>query len=461
MYFLKKYFFGVYLSCFSLMTSAQQYCQISLKTLLNKVDQKAPTLLTDSAIILIRKAQAVEIKNNWLPDLTLNYQTNIGTSNNTTGPYFGFGLIPSSSGGIHSTNLTTGTSDNLGIAALNWEIYNFGKYGSQNRVANSDIMVQKNQYTKSKYDLRAFTINNYLELIQFKNLLNIQFQNITRTSQILRSIISLARSGVRAGVDTSLAQAELSKARLNYIEVNNQVKRVQLNLSLVSGLPFETILPDSTVEIILINQPDLYLFPSDTINHPLINFYRSVYQNNLKKEDLVKRFYNPKISLEAATWGRGSSVDPTGQYNSLSTGFGFQRGNYLVGIAISYNLIDFRRRQLKLRTQLATTDYSKKKLQEQQLLLSVNANQAGVEMQTAITRLKEIPNQLKAANDSYRQNLSLYKNGLSNIITLDAALNILYRAETDYTLAKYDYTKALFQKAIFENHVNTVLNLLK
>jgi adhesin transport system outer membrane protein len=131
MYFLKKYFFGVYLSCFSLMTSAQQYCQISLKTLLNKVDQKAPTLLTDSAIILIRKAQAVEIKNNWLPDLTLNYQTNIGTSNNTTGPYFGFGLIPSSSGGIHSTNLTTGTSDNLGIAALNWEIYNFGKYGCQ------------------------------------------------------------------------------------------------------------------------------------------------------------------------------------------------------------------------------------------------------------------------------------------------------------------------------------------
>ena len=84
-----------------------------------------------------------------------------------------------------------------------------------------------------------------------------------------------------------------------------------------------------------------------------------------------------------------------------------------------------------------------------------------IKLQTALNRLKEIPNQLKAANDSYRQNLSLYRNGLSDIITLDAALNILFRAETDYMQAKYDYSSALFQKAITENQVNSVLNLLK
>ena len=165
--------------------------------------------------------------------------------------------------------------------------------------------------------------------------------------------------------------------------------------------------------------------------------------------------------LEAATWGRGSSINSNDQYNSLSTGYGFQRGDYLVGLGISYNLFDLRRRQLKLHTQRANTDYDIKKLQEQQQLLSVSASQADVEMQTALNRLKEIPNQLNAANASYRQQLSLYKNGLSNIVDLDAALNILYRAETDYMQAKYDYSNALFQKAITENQVNTVLNLLK
>jgi len=234
-----------------------------------------------------------------------------------------------------------------------------------------------------------------------------------------------------------------------------------LQLSAVTGIPYQSIIPDTSVELALINQPTAYLFPADTASHPLINFYRSVYQNSLQREDLVKKQYNPKILLEAATWGRGSSITPNDQYNSLSTGYGFQRGDYLVGIGVSYNLFDLRRMQLKLRTQKANTDYSIKKLQEQQQLLSIGASQADVEMQTALDRLREIPNQLNAANASYRRQLSLYRNGLTDIIALDASLNILYRAETDYMQAKYDYASALFQKAITDNQVNTILNLLK
>jgi adhesin transport system outer membrane protein len=445
----------------AIAANAQQSSIITLKELLNRVAQKAPALLTDSSAILIRQAQAAEIRNSWLPNLKLNYQADIGTSNNVTGPYFGFGIVPSSSGGIHNTNVTTALSDNLGIAALDWEVYNFGKYGAQNKVANSDITVERNSFEQSKYDVQSFTIGNYLQLLRLQDFLGIQYRNIQRNLEIRRSIESLAKSGVRAGVDTSIAEAELSKARLNYIELNNQLKQVQLQLSAVSGMPYQSIIPDTAVEMTLINQPSAYLFLPDTANHPLINFYRSVYQNSLQREDLVKKLYNPKISLEAATWGRGSSVEANGQFNSLSTGYGFQRGNYLVGIGVSYNLFDLRRRQLKLSTQKATTDYTLKKLQEQQQLLSVSASQADVEMETALNRLQEIPNQLKAANDGYRQKLSLYKNGLTDIVELDAALNILYRAETDFMQAKYDYANALFRKAITENQVNSVLNLLK
>ena len=103
---------------------AQQTAPVTLKQLLNQVDQRAPQLLTDSAAITIRKAQAQETYHNWLPNLNLNYQADVGTSNNVTGPYFGFGVVPSSSGGIHNSNVTTAMSDNLGIAELDWEVYN-------------------------------------------------------------------------------------------------------------------------------------------------------------------------------------------------------------------------------------------------------------------------------------------------------------------------------------------------
>lgn len=442
-------------------SKAQQSSPITLQELLNRVDQKAPALLTDSAAILIKQAQANEIRDNWLPNLKLNYQADIGTSNNVTGPYFGFGMIPSSSGGIHNTNVTTAVGDNLGIAALDWEIYNFGKYSAENKVANSDITVEQNQFARSKYQLQAYTISNYLQLLRLQDFLDIQYRNIQRNQQIRSSIESLAKSGVRAGVDTSIAEAELSKARLNYIELKNQQKQLQLRISAISGLPYQSIIPDTTVEQNLLNQPNAYLFVPDSANHPLVNFYKAVYQNSLQREDLVKKLYNPKISLEAAAWGRGSSINGSGQYNDISTGYGFQRGNYLVGLGISYNLFDLRRRQLKLRTQQASTNYAMKELQEQQQLLAVSASQADVEMQTALERLKEIPKQLKAANDGYRQKLSLYKSGLTDIIELNAALNILYRAETDYMQAKYEYANALFQKAITENQVNAVLNLIK
>ncbi|HEX3385513.1 MAG TPA: TolC family protein, partial [Mucilaginibacter sp.] len=158
---------------------------------------------------------------------------------------------------------------------------------------------------------------------------------------------------------------------------------------------------------------------------------------------------------------RGSSVDPEGNYNSLSTGWGFQRDNYLVGVGVSYNLFDLRRQHLKLNTQRAESDYYRNKLEEQKQLLASGANQANALMQTALQRLQEIPNQLRAANAGYRQKLSLYKNGLTDIVDLDAALSILYRAETDYVQARYDYTTALFNQAITDNQVNTILNTLK
>ena len=442
--------------------SAQQTPgSITLKQLLQQVSQKAPSLISDSAAVQVRKAQAAETRNNWLPNLRLNYQADIGTNNNDAGPYFGFGMVPSDTRGVRNSSVTTAASATLGVAALDWEVYNFGAYGAQNKVAQSDIQVEQNHFAESKYQLQAYTIDNYLQLLRLQDYLTIQLQNIQRNEEIKRSVLSLTKSGVRPGVDTSIAEAELSKARLNYIELANQSKQVQLALSAVSGLSYQSIVPDTTVQNTLINKFLLYnLHDADTVNHPLISYYRSVYQNSLERQQLAKKSYNPKILLEGAVWGRGSSIDANDQFNSLSNGWGFNRGNYLFGVGITYNLFDVRRRQLKLSTQKAQSDYALKRLQEESQLLSVSDKQANEEMSTAVRRLKEIPNQLQSARAGYRQKLSLYKNGLTDIIELNAALNILYRAETDYLSAKYSYSHALFQKAITENQVSQILNLL-
>lgn len=456
-----------YLCILLLLLTAGNVCAqqnvppLTLKTLLSKIGNTAPSLITDSAAIGIKQAAAVEARNNWLPNLKLNYQADVGTNNNTAGPYFGFGIIPSNSRGVRDASNTSAVLTNLGIAALDWEVYNFGAYGAQNKVAGSEVQLAQDQFQQSKYQLQTYAIGYYLQLLRLQDYISIQQKNIRRNEEIVRSIRSLAKSGVRPGVDTSITEAELSKARLNNIELDNQLKQVQLRLAQMSGLPADNIIPDTTIQTKLTASVLLpAISDADTTNHPLINYYKSLLQSSLAQENLVKKQYNPKISLEAAAWGRGSSVDANDRFNSLSSGWGFDRNNYLVGIGISYNLFDIRRRHLKLTTQRAAIDYAQKQLNEQKSLLALGISQADVELNTARARLKEIPNQLRAADAGYRQKLSLYKNGLTDIIDLNAALNILYRAETDYVQARYAFSSALFQKALSGNEVNTVLNLL-
>ncbi|PTS95620.1 TolC family protein [Pedobacter sp. HMWF019] len=462
MYTYKK---AVLLIC--LLINALEICAqqsrpvLHLQDLLNQISVRSPELISDSASVQIRRSMAQQTRYNWLPSLKLNYQTDIGSNNNVAGPYVGFGIVPSNSRGVRTESNTSAVLGDLGIAALEWEIYNFGGYHAQNEVATSEVKVEENRFKVSKFELQNFGIDAYLKLYHYQNMLAIQQKNIDRSLEIRQSIQALARSGLRAGVDTSIAEAELSKSRLNKIELNNQYAQLQLQLAAISGLKSSYIIPDSTIAANLIMHASLLepLTP-DTIGHPGLRYYRSLYQSSLEKEKLVKKSYAPKIMLEAAAWGRGSSVDANDHFGSLGEGMGIDRSNYLVGIGITYNLFDIKHKQLQLHTQKLVSDFALKKLKEQQVLLESSSDQAALEFNTALQRLQEIPHQLHAAEAAYRQKLSLYKNGLSDIIELNTALSLLYRAETDYATAKYTFCRALFQRSVAQNKVDTFLKSL-
>lgn len=461
MHFLKKIAgLIILLIPFSRLSAQQHYPALKLTELLSRVAAYAPSLRADSSAINIRQSIAQDTRYNWLPAVKLNYQSDIGTNNNVPGAYFGFGEVPSNSGGVRPSNISTAALSNLGIASLDWEIYNFGGYKAQNSVAGSDVKVVQDQYQLSKYQLQASVIEDYLQLFHFENLLYIQQENIKRNQQIRSSIQSLATNGIRAGVDTSIAAAELSKSRLILIELTNKFKQLQLRLSALSGIPYQSIVADTTL-VQPLRLMNMTKGLDTSFSHPLITYYQSLYQNSKAKENLVRKTYLPKVMLEGAVWGRGSSITPGNQFDALSQGWGFSRSNYLVGLGISYNLTDLKRKQLKLNTQRNTSIYEEKRLETQKINLKTSLYQADVELQTSLDRLKEIPHQLSAANAAYRQKYSLYKNGLIDLIELNIAQNLLYRAEADYATAKYSFLHAMFEKAITQNQVLPLLTALK
>ncbi|AXY76190.1 TolC family protein [Paraflavitalea soli] len=451
---------GGFLVVLCLPAMAQQQ-PIGLKELLARVAANAPALLTDSASIHIREAQEAATKAFRLPNLRLNYQVDAGTNNNMPGGYFSYGIVPGNSRVRTEGNANTILSD-LGIAAFDWELYNFGGFEAQQKAAHAEVEVEQARFVQSKYQWQAYTIQLYLRLLQLHDLQAIQQLNIRRNQEIRLSIQSLAKSGIIAGVDTSIAEAELSRSRLIYLELGNQFKQLQLQLSAISGMPAPQLVPDTAFAQQLLQEANpVRLQEADTLHHPVIGYYRSLYRNSLTKEDLVRKSYYPKVSLQAAVWGRGASVSPADEFRPLSKGLGFERANYLVGLGVTYNIFDAKRKNLQLHTQKATTRYVQQQLSEQQNLLHLSISQANADLEVARERLQEIPHQLAAAQAAYRQKFSLYKNGLTNIVDLNAALNLLYRAETDYTNANYAWCNALFRKAVQENQVEALLNTLK
>jgi adhesin transport system outer membrane protein len=444
------------------MLSAQVHDHtLSVADLVSSVTSKAPSLIADSAAVSIRQSLAKETKYNWLPSMKLNYQADLGTNNNVPGAYFGFGIVPSNTGGVRPANDPSNAISNLGVATLDWEIYNFGLFNAQNMAALADVHVEQQQFRLTKYQLQTSAIEGYLQLFQYQNLALIQQENITRNQQIRSSILALAKSGIIAGVDTSIAEAELSKSRLMLLELTNKHKQLQLHLAAISGIDADKIIADSTISLRLISLSGQMPAPENTAGHPLLNYYQSRYENSLQKEQVIRKSNLPKLLLEGAVWGRGSSINQDSEFGPLNNGWGLSRTNYLVGLGISFNITDIKRQQLRLNTQRSTSSYEQKRLTEQSVNLDFQIKQADAELQTAMARLNEIPRQLSASRAAYRQKFSLYKNGLITIIELNIALNLLYRAEADFAIAKYTLCRAVFQKAITRNQVGLVLNSLK
>ncbi len=455
--FLLLYILG--LSLIGLRASAQaDTCACGLKELLERVNTQSAFLTPDSAAILVKLAQQNAARINRLPEFNLNAQVNLGTNNNLPGGYFSNGIVPGNSKVRTEGNSSTILTD-LGIANVNWTIYDFGENRALQQVAASNVEVERSKYNQSKYQLQATAIDNYLQWLRTEEFMSIQLLHIQRNKEIQQSIMVLAKSGIKPGVDTSIAEAEISKLRLNYVQLKGQAQQYKLMLSAVAGIPVEQLQADTNYinKIVVINQA---IFPgadSAMANHPLLNYYNSIYLNSLDKERLVKKSFLPAVSLQGAVWGRGSSVSASDQFRSLSTGVGFERGNYLVGLGITYDLFDLKRKQVQLRTQQAATNVAEKEFQRQQLLLNLNENKVDAQLVTAGEGLQEIPHQLAAAQAAYRQQLSLYKNGLTSILELNTALEVLYRAETDLIRAKYVYSQMLFEKAINSNQVQTLL----
>jgi outer membrane protein TolC len=235
-----------------------------------------------------------------------------------------------------------------------------------------------------------------------------------------------------------------------------------VQLSLLTALDTTAISPALNNDSLLLgalNSPGYN--DSSRGRHPFLDYFHSIYENSQAREQLIRKSYMPKLYVLAAGWMKGSSINPNGTLDKdLGSGLGYTRYNYLFGLGITYDIFDIRREKDRLSVQQYQTEAALHNYETQERSLKNADLQASVNLRTAVEKFGEIPIQLSAASDAYRQRLTQYNAGLSNIIDLTNALYVLNRAQTDLINTKDGVWRAIVQKAYADNGIYQLLSIL-
>ncbi len=447
----------LFFACSSLFAQHGPY---TLSALIDTTTVHLPSLLQKKALWQSAQAAVTDARHAFLPHLLVTDELNAGTDNSIPGSYFPMGIIPSTSSGVRDQNDYQMATGNIALLYGQYELVDFGFRNAAIKNAQAYTDLQAADFQKELYYMKMQVGTLFFELLKNQSRLVSEQDNVERYENIFRIIHALAQSGIKAGADSSLAKAELSKARVSYNQTLGSIRRLKEQLAYFTGIPAGQLTID-TASLTGMVRVQAASGGIDSVNNPLIDYYarlRGVYSSN---EKLIGKSYLPRILLTGSTWARGSSIGYNDQYKSPGAGLGYQRFNYLAGISVHYDLFNGIHKRDKLNVYRFQTSASDYQLQQQIQLLQSAARQADADISTTEANLRELPGQIQAATDTYNQKMAQYKAGIIGLIDLPMADFVLYRSRNYYNEPLSDWYIAQLNKAAAAGNLDSFIQTIK
>ena len=400
------------------------------------------------------QANVIETKREYLPDLLLSAQQDYGTINGQNGTLAPFkGGSVASSGPVLATQNWNAAFGALYLTNVNWDFFAFGRAKEKTKVAQTIFQRDQGDLEQERFQQSVKVSAAYLNLLAAQKLTLSQQNNLERAQSFQTVVVARAKSGLNPGVDSSLANAEVSNAKIaltNAIEFQQE----QANqLAQLMGIPPAEFVLDS---LFVVRIPSaLTTNSSQPLNqHPLLKFFQQRINVSNEEANYLKTFNYPTFSLFGALQDRGSGFDntygsgaPDAYTGNYLKGVSFGRGNYLLGVGVTWNLTS----PLRVHQQVIAQQYTSQGLREEYGLidkqLAAQLALSETKIKNALDNYREAPIQVKAASDAYNQKSVLYKNGLATIVDVTTAAFALNRAETDRDIAFNNVWQALLYKA--------------
>ncbi|WP_051983507.1 TolC family protein [Cellulophaga lytica] len=408
-----------------------------------------------------------EIKRGYLPNFNLAAQQTYGTINGQNGPQYGSGGLGVSSSGLpleeQNWNAAFGA---LYLANVNWDFFTFGKTKSQIKTAKAEALQSEKDVAQEQFKHKIKIASSYLNLLASHRLLASEKRNLQRALVVHKNAAAQVKNGLLPGVDSTLASAEVSRAKIALNQLKQKLKNQNNELANYMGVAATDFVIDTTLisKIPLSNR--LENSKLDSLN-PILSFYKSRLTVGENQLQYYKKSYLPTFSLFGVYQTRGSGFDSAYNTNQdLYTsnywdGVEPTRDNYILGIGLRWNLTDISRNSKKVSAQKLKNKGLKEEYKAISNALSTQLDAANTSLQIALENYKEAPIQVQAAQQAYKQRLTLYNNGLTDLVDVTQALYTLNRAETDQDVINTNVWQALLLKAASAGDFNLFINEIK
>lgn len=414
------------------------------------------TIRAKSAYVKAARANVKEVKNEYLPDLSFAAEQVYGTANSNYGPLFGYKTPSASSSG------TIGPAQNwnAGFGALywtnvNWDFFQFGRYKEKAKAAQKVVDENQSDLDQEKFEQSVRVSGAYLELIASQKLILSQQANLERAVAFQTVATARAKSGLNPGVDSSLANAEVSNAR---IALTNAIESEQEAANQLAQL-MQVTPPDSnnySLDSAFVSRlPGALTAPAakPLAQHPLLQFFQERVLASDQEAKYLRTQNYPTFSLFGVFQDRGTGFgynygsNPNAYTPNYFKGVGFESANYLIGVGVFWDITT----PLRVHQQVAAQNFTTEGLREEYGLINQELQAqvilSNTRIRHALENYHEAPIQVKAAADAYLQKETLYKNGLATIVDVTTAAAILNQAETERDVIDTGVWQALLYKA--------------
>lgn len=446
----------VVLAC---MPAAAQ--QLKLHEALEQGKGNFPFLKAKLAEVRSVESRIKSVKTDYLPAFIIQDQYTYATSNSVAGAFLpneGSALSPS--GGIRPENYYTATFGSFTTAMVDWKVFNFGKVKANVNAARADLARSQADYDNELFQHQVKIIDAYLLLLINQKLVEAQRQNLERATVFKRVTDAAVSSGMRPGVDSSLAAAEYAKAQLLLLESQRSEKSQRLRFSELTGELRDSVQVDTMG---FYSQLPAAPAEQSFLKNPALRFSQAQIDASNARSLAVKRSYLPSISLVGAGWGRGSGVSNQDDsfHTDFSSGVRYQVFNYLVGVSTRWNLTNILKTRHDYRAEQFQVERFKSLYRIQELQLDRQSRESEIQFQLSLAQARLTPVQLAAAQRAFNQAEARYQSGMTDLFTLAQSVNALNRAEVDRFVTNGNAWRSLLLKAAAAGDLDLFLSQIR